>query len=110
MPLTLPPADTAPGPYEVQASLLDTSTTPAHHGRHDVPALHGGRHRRQPRLRHPAQPASGSGGPADPRGVALNAQLGLSGLRSLTTVDWSSVLPNCNASAPDGGHLRARRP
>ena len=43
---------------------------------------------------------SGSGGPADPRGVALTSQLGLTGLRSLTAIDWSSVLPDCNASAP----------
>ena len=42
----------------------------------------------------------GSGGPNDPRGVALNAQLGLDGFRSGQTVDWSSLLPNCNASAP----------
>ena len=40
--------------------------------------------------------------------MALNAQLGLDGLRSLATVNWGSVLPNCNASAPDGGDLRAR--
>ena len=42
---------------------------------------------------------SGAGGPADPRGVALNAQLGLDGLRALSFV-WSNFLPNCNASAP----------
>ena len=45
-------------------------------------------------------PGSGSGGPADPRGVALTSQLGLTGLRSLTTIAWDSVLPNCSASAP----------
>ena len=42
----------------------------------------------------------GSGGPTDARGVALNGQLGLSGSRSLTTIDWPSLLPRCNASAP----------
>ena len=45
VPLTLPSDDTAPGPYEVQASLLDTSTVPADDGRDDLHALHGGRRR-----------------------------------------------------------------
>ena len=44
-----------PGPYEVQATLLDTSTTPPTTLGHHLHALHGGRHRRQPRLRHPAR-------------------------------------------------------
>ncbi len=43
---------------------------------------------------------SGSGGPADPRGVALNAQLGLDSTRSSQVVDWSALLPTCNANAP----------
>ena len=32
--------------------------------------------------------------------MALNAQLGLSGLRSRSDLDWSSLLPDCNPSAP----------
>ena len=41
----------------------------------------------------------GAGGPSDPRGVALNAQLGLDGLRG-ATINWSNYLPNCSPSSP----------
>ena len=99
MSLTIPAADTAPGPYEVQASLIDTSTTPPTTvGTTCLPYAVGAG---GDNLNFATLPSgSGSGGPADPRGVALNAQLGLSGLRSITTVNWGSVLPNCNASSP----------
>ena len=99
VPLTLPTGDTAPGPYEVQASLIDTSTSPPTTvGTTCLPYTVGAT---GDRLNFASLPAgAGSGGPADPRGVALTSQLGLTGLRSLTTVNWSSVLPKCNASAP----------
>jgi len=99
VPLTIPIEDTAPGPYQVQATLLDTSTDPPTIlGTTCMPYTVGAS---GDRLDFASLPAgAGSGGPADPRGVALNSQLGLSGLRSLTTVDWSSVLPDCNAAAP----------
>ncbi len=99
MPLALPAADSVPGPYEVQASLLDTSTSPPTTlGTTCLPYTVGATGDNLDFATLPA--GSGSGGPADPRGVALSDQLGLTGLRSLTTIDWSSVLPNCNASAP----------
>ena len=97
--LSLPSADTAPGPYEVQATLLDTSTSPPTTvGTTCMPYTVGAA---GDSLNFSTLPAgAGSGGPADPRGVALTAQLGLTGLRSLTAIDWSSVLPNCVASNP----------
>ena len=99
VPLTLPAADTAPGPYDVRASLLDTSTDPPTTvGTTCLPYTVGATGDALDFATLPA--GSGGGGPADPRGVALNAQLGLSGLRSLTTMDWSSVLPHCIATAP----------
>jgi len=99
VPLTIPSADTAPGPYEVQASLIDTSTSPPTTlGTTCMPYTVGATGDGLDFATLPA--GSGSGGPADPRGVALTSQLGLTGLRSLTTIDWSSVLPDCHASAP----------
>ncbi|HEX7443025.1 MAG TPA: discoidin domain-containing protein, partial [Acidimicrobiales bacterium] len=99
MPLALPAADTAPGPYEVQATLVDTSTTPPTTlGTTCLPYTVGASGNRLNLNTLPV--GAGSGGPADPRGVALDAQLGLSGHRSLTVVDWSTVLPNCTAGAP----------
>jgi hypothetical protein len=99
MPLVLPAADAQPGPYQVQATLLDTSTTPATTlGTTCVPYSVGGAGNRLDFATLP--PGSGAGGPEDPRGVALNAQLGLNALRSGSVVDWSPFLPNCNASAP----------
>ncbi|HEY4928555.1 MAG TPA: discoidin domain-containing protein [Acidimicrobiales bacterium] len=99
VPLSLPAPDTAPGPYEVQASLLDTSTSPPTAlGTTCMPYTVGAP---GDRLNLASLPSGvGSGGPADPRGVALDAQLGLSGHRSLTVVDWSSVLPKCKAGTP----------
>jgi len=99
MPLTIPSADTAPGPYEVQASLLDTSTSPPTTvGTTCMPYAVGATGDNLDFATLPA--GAGSGGPEDPRGVALTAQLGLSGLRSLTTLAWGSILPNCNAASP----------
>ncbi len=99
IPLTIPAADTAPGPYEVQASLLDTATSPPTTlGTTCLPYSVGAT---GDNLDFATLPAGiGSGGPSDPRGVALNAQLGLDGFRTDQLVDWSSLLPNCNASAP----------
>jgi hypothetical protein len=99
IPLTLPPADTGPGPYEVRATLLDTSTSPVSTlGSTCMPYTVGAPGDGLDLATLPA--GTGSGGPADPRGVALNAQLGLDGTRSGQVVDWGSLLPSCNASAP----------
>ncbi|HUZ09668.1 MAG TPA: discoidin domain-containing protein [Acidimicrobiales bacterium] len=99
LPLTLPVADTLPGPYQVRATLYDTSTSPPTAlGTTCMPYTVGAP---GDRLDFAALPAGiGSGGPTDPRGVALNAQLGLDSLRNGTMVDWASLLPGCNASAP----------
>ncbi len=80
LPLTLPTTDTVPAPHQVRATLMDVSTSPpailgttctaftvdAAGDRPDLATLPAG---------------TGSGGPSDPRGVSLNAQLGLSGPR-----------------------------
>jgi len=99
VPLVLPAADTLPGPYQVQATLLDMSTTPATTlGTTCMPYTVGAA---GDRLDFATLPSGiGSGGPTDPRGVALNAQLGLDSLRSGSVVNWASLLPACNASAP----------
>ena len=98
IPVTIPATDTAPGPYEVQATLLDTSTTPATTlGTTCMPYTVGAP---GDGLNFATLPAGiGSGGPTDPRGVALNAQLGLDSLRSGSVVNWTTLLPGCNASA-----------
>ena len=99
IPLTLPAADTAPGPYEVQATLYDEATTPATTlGTTCLPYTVGATGDGLDFATLPA--GAGSGGPADPRGVALNAQLGLDGLRSSSVVDWSQILPDCVAASP----------
>ena len=99
IPLTIPAEDTKPGPYQVQAVLIDTSTTPQSTlGTTCLPYTVGAAGNG---LNFATLPAgSGAGGPADPRGVALNGQLGLNGLRSSSVIDWGSLLPNCSASAP----------
>ena len=100
VPLNLTAADVVPGPYEVQASLIDTSTSPPTTlGTTCMPYTVGATGNRLDLASLPA--GAGSGGPADPRGVALDSQLGLSGHRSLTVVDWGSMLPNCDAKAPN---------
>jgi hypothetical protein len=99
IPVALPASDREPGPYEVEAKLYNAATSPptrlgavcmtytvgAPGDRLDLGTLPGG---------------TSSGGPTDDRGVVLNSELGLSGLRALQGEDWSSLLPNCNASAP----------
>ena len=91
IPLTLPAADQQPGPYLVQASLSTPASRPSDPAGDHLHSLYGGRRRRQPELfQLPA--GSGAGGPADPRGVALNAQLGLDGLRALS-FEWSNFFP-----------------
>ncbi len=102
IPLTIPAADTVPGPYEVQATLVDTTTTPATTlGTTCLPYTVGAAGDRLDFSALP--PGTDSGGPADPRGVALNSQLGLDSLRGGKVVDWTSLLPGCNVSAPTPG-------
>ncbi len=98
VPLTVPSTDRVPGPYLVQAQLLDTSTDPPTAlGSTCMPYTVGAT---GDQLNLDTLPAgTGSGGPADPRGVALNAELGLNGLRALS-FSWSNFLPNCNSGAP----------
>ncbi len=97
--LTLPSADTVPGPYEVQASLFDTSTSPPTRlGATCMPYTVGAA---GDGLNFATLPAGvDSGGPSAARGVALNAQLGLDGERDNNPFSWSDFLPDCNASAP----------
>jgi F5/8 type C domain len=98
IPLTLPAADQVPGPYLVQASLFDTSTSPPTRlGTTCLPYTVGATGDGLDFATLPS--GAGGGGPSDPRGVALNAQLGLDGFRG-ASVNWSTFLPNCSASAP----------
>ena len=98
IPLTIPATDQRPGPYQVQASLFDTTTSPPTRlgttcMPYTVGAIGDG-------LNLAGLPSGiGAGGPADPRGVALDSQLGLDGYRG-ATVNWGTFLPNCSASSP----------
>jgi hypothetical protein len=96
--LPLTATDAIPGPYEVEAFLYDTSSTPAHLiGSTCLPYSVGapGDH-----LDLATLPAGGTNGaPSDVRNAALNAELGLDGLRG-ALIDWSDFLPACNASDP----------
>ena len=98
IPLTIPATDTQPGPYQIQAVLTDTSTNPPSTlGTTCMPYTVGAT---GDGLNFSSLPGGAdAGGPSDSRGVALNAQLGLNGQRGRNIV-WSSVLPNCNFSAP----------
>jgi hypothetical protein len=98
IPISIPAADEVPGPYQVEAQLLDTSTSPPTVvGSTCMPYTVGAV---GDRLDLGALPSGiGAGGPDDVRGVDLNAQLGLNGLRG-AGIDWSDFLPNCNSSAP----------
>ncbi len=95
--LPLPAADQAPGPYQVQATLLDTATTPATVlGTACMPYTVGSS---TSQLNLGSLPTGiNGGGPVDSRGVALNSQLGLNGFRG--GVDWGQFLPTCNTGAP----------
>ena len=98
IPLTLPASDEVPGPYLVQASLFDTSTSPPTRlGTTCLPYTVGAPGDGLDFATLPS--GAGGGGPSDPRGVALNSQLGLNGFRG-ASVNWSTFLPNCSASAP----------
>ena len=105
IPLTIPSADTAPGPYEVQATLLDTATSPATTlGTTCLPYAVGAP---GDNLDFATLPAGiGSGGPTDPRGVALNAQLGLRRLPHRLAGQLELVAAQLQRRGPDGGHLR----
>ena len=98
IPLTMPPADGRPGPYELQAELWDTAASP--------PVLLGatcapyGVGAPGDALNFSSLPTGeGYGGPADPRGVVLNSEFGLDGFRG-AAISWGEFLPGCNPSAP----------
>ena len=98
IPISLPAADEVPGPYLVQAALFDTSTSPPTRlGTTCLPYTVGAAGDGLDFTTLPS--GSGGGGPTDPRGVALNSQLGLTGYRG-ASVNWSTFLPNCSASSP----------
>ena len=115
IPLTIPAADRQPGPYLVQASLFDTNTSPPTLlGTTCMPYTVGAAGDRLDLATPPERHRRRRTRPI-PRGVALNAQLGLDGLRG-ATINWSTFLPNCSASTPTAatcgpfGHdLRQRR-
>jgi F5/8 type C domain len=97
--LTLSDADKSIGPHQIEAELYETSgSSRTLVGTTCLPYTVGatGDHLDLTSL----PPSTGSGGPSDNRGVALNAQLGLTGLRNESPVGWSTLLPDCNASAP----------
>jgi hypothetical protein len=98
IPLEVPAQDRRPGPYQLQANLWDTAKSP--HvlvGSTCVPYAVGAP---GDALDFASLPAgAGYGGPTDPRGVVLNSQLGLDGLRG-ASIDWPTLLPHCNSSAP----------
>jgi hypothetical protein len=96
--LPVPAGDTTAGPYQVRAELWNESVSPPELlGATCMPYTVGGA---GDRLDLSALPAGvSSGGPSDPRGVALNSQLGLSGMRG-ALIDWSDFLPDCSPSAP----------
>ena len=94
-------------PTRSRPPCSNTPTITADHPRHHLHALHGGRPGRRPRLRHPALRASGSGGPADPRGVALNSQLGLTGSAQPHHHRLALAASRLQRLGPDGGDLRA---
>jgi hypothetical protein len=96
--LKIPAADRKPGPYLVQASLFDTHASPKRLlGTTCLPYTVGAS---GDALNLSTLPSGiGSGGPTDPRGVALNAQLRLDGFRG-ATINWSTFLPNCSPSNP----------
>ena len=103
IPLTLPAADQQPGPYLVQATLIDTSTSPPTTlGTTCLPYTVGAT---GDSLNLASLPDGvGSGGPADPRGVALNAQLGLD--RGAGTLVQLEHLPaQLQRLGPDGSDL-----
>jgi len=98
IPLVIPRSDRDPGPYRVQAILYNEATRP--------PTVLGSTCLTYT-IGAPGDdlnlaglpPGAGAGGPADPRGVVLNSELGLNGFRG-QSIDWSTFLPNCNPSAP----------
>ena len=98
VPLAVPARDRAPGPYELQANLWDTAKSP--HvlvGSTCVPYAVGAP---GDSLDLSSLPSGlGFGGPTDPRGVVLNSQLGLNGLRG-ESIDWGTLLPHCSTSKP----------
>jgi hypothetical protein len=96
--LPIPKADSAPGPYQVQATLYDTSSSPPQVvGSTCLPYTVGSPGDRLDLSTLPA--GLGAGGPPDPRGVVLNSELGLDGFRG-ASINWSTFLPLCLSSAP----------
>ena len=98
IPLDIPAVDSQPGPYLVRAWLYDTAVSPPSLvGETCLPFTVGAA---GDKLDFSTLPQGiGGGGPTDPRGVALNAQLGLDGYRG-SSISWSTFLPNCSASSP----------
>ena len=98
IPLPVPARDGQPGAYQLQANLWDTAKSP--HllvGSTCVPYTVGAP---GDMLDFSSLPSgAGFGGPADPRGVVLNSQLGLNGFRG-AAIDWATFLPHCNPSKP----------
>lgn len=97
VPLPLAKSDLVPGPYEVRASLYEGTSPRRLVGSTCLPYTVGAA---GDRLDLRALPAGwGAGGPSDLRGVELNSQLGLDGLRA-SQIDWLDFLPDCNPADP----------
>lgn len=94
--LPLDKEDFAPGPYQVRASLYEGSPRVLI-GSTCLPYAVGAKGDRLDLASLPK--GAGAGGPSDLRGVVLNSELGLNGLRG-GLIDWRDFLPGCNAAAP----------
>ena len=97
--LPVPASDTAPGPYELEGELVDTSVVPPSLlGTACMPFSVGAA---GDRLNlNSLSPGLGAGGPSAPRGVQLNSQLGLSGFRPDSPVGLSQFLVHCDPARP----------
>jgi hypothetical protein len=97
--LSISSADKAIGPHEVEAWLYTTSgskTTLV--GSTCMPYTVGAA---GDKLDFSTLPSgTGAGGAEDNRAVALNSQLGLTGVRNQSPLGWSNFLPHCNAANP----------
>lgn len=101
VPLQLPSADRAPGPYQLRATLVQNKGGASRPVGSVCIAYSVGPPGAALALAG-LPPGGGFGGPSDQRGVVLNHQLGLDGLRG-AAIDWSVFLPSCTASSPSLG-------
>ena len=97
--LPVPLLDAAPGPYELEGELVDTSVVPPSLlGTACMPFSVGAP---GDRLNlNSLSTGVGAGGPSASRGVQLNSQLGLSGFRPDSPIGLSQFLTHCGPARP----------